>query len=300
MIVVFKGKVKWITLVILLFLIIAVLYDSYPSRKNIEIPSKVSEGINRLIFYDSNSFFKGVAWAEKNTPKSNLQIKIGVIPHHLFPGFIFSDFFLRLKTNPPKTIILVGPNHYERGNFKTLTSKNKWQTPFGEVNPDDQIINSLLKENKVKVNDNVLTEDHAVSGSMSYVKYYLSNTKVVPLLLSGTLNIQDTEALADGLIKLMNDNTVVVAPVDFSHYLSAKEAEEKDKITLQIMKDFDYQKLYSLNNDYLDSPASIGLILMLSQKLGYKNLSILQHTNSGILQNNNSIQTTSYLSFYTY
>ena len=94
----------------------------------------------------------------------------------------------------------------------------------------------------------------------------------------------------------MNKETVLVAPVDFSHYLRNKEAQEKDNITLEVLKNYDYRQLFALNNNYIDSPPSIAVLLMVMQKLGTTQMDVLYHTNSGELQKDDYIETTSYFS----
>lgn len=250
---------------------------------------------HQVKFYDNKTFLEGVDQAAQIKGQA-YRIKGGIIPHHLFPGFIFADFFKRLSFQNPKTIILIGPNHYEKGNSKVLTSLYAWETPFGIVEPDVDIINKLLSKDLLRVDEEVLPGDHSVSGSIPFIKYYLPEARVVPILLKGGFSQKEAEVLAENLKGLVSEDVVVIAAVDFSHYLTSPQAKEKDEVTLKIMQDFDYPKLYLLNNDYLDSPPSIAVLLMLMQKLNSPASEILFHTNSGELQKNNGIETTSYFS----
>lgn len=282
------GKKKWL----LIFIPVIIFFGFY-----FAIPVKQEEitPIHNVKFYDGKTFLQGIESA-KGITKQNYHIRGGIIPHHLFPGFIIADFYKRLSFQSPKTIVLIGPNHYEKGNSKALTSLYSWETPYGTLNPDTDIINSLIGKSLLRVDEEVLPEDHAVSGSLPFIKYYMPDVKVVPILLKGGFSEKESELLASSIAELLNEDTAVVAPVDFSHYLISASAKEKDETTLKIMKDFDYPKLYLLNNDYLDSPPSIGVLLKIMQKLGSTNSEILFHTNSGELQKNSSIETTSYFS----
>ncbi len=236
----------------------------------------------------------------KNKLSFSTRVRGGIIPHHLLVSDVIADFFSRLSTQKPTTIILVGPNHYERGNFEALTSLYDWETPLGIVHADESIIGALIGSQLVVVDEKTLPDDHSLSAIMPFIKYYLPDAKVVPILVSRSLSKEESEILATKLSSLFNDNTVVVASVDFSHYLSSTEARDKDEITLQILKEFDYQRLYLLDNDYLDSPASVGILLMTMQKLGSTNMEILFHTNSGEILNNKFIPTTSYFEIVYY
>ena len=252
------------------------------------------------LFFDEQTFNDGVTQTKKTSSISTYHITGGIIPHHLFPGFILTDFFHRLSVQEPRTIILIGPNHYEKGSFRVLTSLYSWDTPFGKVDPQDSIINDLVKVGVVRVDEGVLPNDHAVAGMMPFIKYYLPNTKVVPILISGHTTQKETEVLASILKSFMGKDTVLVAPVDFSHYLTNEQAGEKDKVTLEVIKNYDYRQLFTLNNDYVDSPPSIATLLMVMKMLGTTKMDLLHHTNSGELQKDNYIETTSYFSIIYY
>ena len=261
------------------------IYNQTPSRQ-----------AHPNLFFDEKTFYEGVSQTKRNNRLSNYHISGGIIPHHLLPGFILTDFFNRLSMQKPKTIILVGPNHYEKGKYKILTSLYGWVTPFGIVNPNDTIINDLLAKRTMQIDEEVLPNDHSVAGMMPFIKYYLPDTTVVPILISNHTTYEEVKLLAENLKNYMNKETVLVAPVDFSHYLRNKEAQEKDNITLEVLKNYDYRQLFALNNNYIDSPPSIAVLLMVMQKLGTTQMDVLYHTNSGELQKDDYIETTSYFS----
>lgn len=253
-----------------------------------------------LKFFDKHTFYAGIKQSEKEDKSFANHISGGIIPHHLFPGFIITDFFSRLSKQKPRTIILIGPNHYERGDYQVLSSLYGWETPFGVVEPNEQVIQELVISKLIKIDEANLPKDHAVAGIMPFMKYYLPDTKVVPLLLSGFMAEDDIRTLSSSLSNYLNEDSILVAAVDFSHYLTNKQAQEKDKLTIELMNNFDHKRILSLNNEYLDSPPSIATLLMSMQALDATKMELLYHTNSGEMQNNNSIETTSYFSVAYY
>ena len=54
---------------------------------------------------------------------------------------------------------------------------------------------------------------------------------------------------------LIDDNTVILASVDFSHCLMPDEAEEKDKETIYALKTWNLGRS-TMGDEYLDSPPS--------------------------------------------
>lgn len=255
---------------------------------------------HKVIFFDKDIFFKDAEKVKKENNKFTQHIYGGIVPHHLLPSDIIADFFNRLSSQGIKTIILIGPNHYEQGNFKALTSLYSWQTPFGNLDPNEMIIKDLIEDNLTSVDEKVLPADHAVSSIMPFIKYFLPEVKVVPILLSGFMSIDEVNLLSDRIKNYINDETIIIAAVDFSHFLPSTKAFEKDEVTFSAMKNFDYKKLLSLGNDYLDSPTSIIALLMVLQDLGKTNMELLHHTNSGEMQKNNYMETTSYFSIAYY
>lgn len=251
-------------------------------------------------FFEKLTFYQGIEKSKKDTKPFSYYVRGGIVPHDLFAGFIITDFFIRLSVQKPKTIVLIGPNHYERGNFKALSSLYGWKTPFGVIEPNKLVIEDLFKDQAIKVDEGVLPNDHAVAGIMPFIKYYLPKSKVVPILLSGFTTEKEANFLSNSLNKHLNKDTVIIAAVDFSHYLTSQQAQDKDEATLETLKSFNYRRLFSLNNSYLDSPAAIAVLLKSLQNLNAVNMEILNHTNSGQLQSNDSIETTSYFSIAYY
>src|SRR3989344_6065645 len=225
-----KKRLILILILVLTFIGIYFLKTQEVSPVEIKPAENKNLQIHQVKFYDNKTFLEG-ADKVREVKGQSYRIKGGIIPHHLFPGFILADFFKRLSFQNPKKIILIGPNHYEKGNFKALTSLYSWGTPFGIVKPDIDIINLLLSQNLVQVNEDALPGDHSVSGSIPFMKYYLPEAKIVPIILKGGFSQKEAEVLAENLKQLVSDDVVVVAAVDFSHYLTSPQAKEKDKVT---------------------------------------------------------------------
>lgn len=291
-----KGQYFFPVLLFITMVFTGIIYQNYfkpPSKEVLAAQVQVT-GINPLKFYDKDLFINGVRQIEGEAQPLTYHIYGGITPHHILPSFILADFYQKLAWQNPQTVIIIGPNHYERGNFKALTSINSWDTPFGLTIPSLSKINNLISEGLLEVDDRTVSSDHAVASSIPYLKYFIPDAKVVPILLSKNMTIKNSQMLADKLSQIIDQDTVLVAAVDFSHYLTEPEANKKDKQTLEALKSFNYQRLYDFNNDYLDSPASIGVLLLTMQKLNKTNLEILNHSNSGDLEHNQFIPTTSY------
>lgn len=217
----------------------------------------------------------------------------GVVPHHLLAGRLIGDFFAALSQQKPKRIILIGPNHYNRG-VPIITGRWSWDTPCGRVEADQKAVDLLMSAGIAVCDDAVLSREHSVGNLMPFVKYYLPEARVVPVVMHRNVGEKEVQGLLATLKPVLDRRTVVVASVDFSHYLTAGQAEEKDRITLRCMKRFDYSVLFRMGNDHLDAPAALVCAMRRAEMEGARKLEVLGHTNSGMLLHNYQIQSTSY------
>lgn len=229
----------------------------------------------------------------KDNGLSMEKILAGVAPHHLVAGKLIAGFFSRLAPQNPPTLILVGPNHTNKG-AKVITGLYAWQTPEGPVQSDENVVRKLLDTGLAVLDEEALEEEHSVGTLLPFARHYLPQSKVVPVILHHDVSLQDVDSLLRELQPFLEQGAVLVASVDFSHYLKRQEAESKDETTLALMRELDYTALSRLDSDYLDSPASLFMALRAGEKSGIRKFSLLEHTNSGILLNNDSMETTSY------
>lgn len=278
---------------------IAVVVTSKKESKQAALTVTDRESTHDLKFYDEKLFYDGVSKAQ-NAGKNTYRLVGGITPHHLLPSFMLADFYHRLKDQDVHSVIIVGPNHYEKGKYKIATSLRAWKTPFGPVSPNIKDISELIGLNGIGVDEDVLENDHAVASSMPYIKFYLPDAYVVPLLLSAKLNDEDLNIISNSIGRLVRNGAILVAAVDFSHYLTNEEAQVKDVKSEKLIRNFDTRQIESLGNDYLDSSPSIVLLLKVMDILKARNMEIYYHTNSGEMEKNDMIQTTSYFSIGFY
>lgn len=278
---------------ILLLVVITVISLNHQSSPKKNISNEVTGDPLPVKFWEEKAFYDGLPFPGSIEPEP--PFTGGIIPHHLVAGSLIGELFARLKNQNPKTIILIGPNHYERGDAIVISSPNDWETKFGVVGTDQQILDTLHEKNLVSFNNEVMVEEHSTQGMMPYVSYFTPQAKVVPLILSALITKQELEKLAIALEEYVKNGAIVIAPVDFSHHLTADEASERDKVTLEVIQTKDIDRLLKLKSQYTDSAASIALLIMLMEKTGHGTFTLDHHTNSGELLGDLSREVTSYI-----
>lgn len=287
---------KIIIFIILFLIIVAGIYGLKKDEKVVEtgiVASNPSTFVTPEKMYGILSNLK---------EPENLQAKVcsGVVPHHLLAGHIIARFMESIKdVQKPETIIIIGPNHPNKG-ARIITGLNSWQTPEGLVKTDEKIINALLEKHLAVQGEDILAKEHSIGNIVPFIKHYLPETKVVPIIFHHSVKEAEIDNILNILDKYLGEDDLVLASVDFSHYLTRKRAEEMDQRTIKAIKDFDYNTLSFMGNDNLDSPPSLIATLKRADIQKSKSCKILDHTNSGVILKNDLIETTSYFSLVFY
>jgi len=217
------------------------------------------------------------------------------VPHHLLATEMISEFYFYFKNQDVRTVIVIGPNHKETGDFPVLSGLSDWDTPFGKIETEKITVNELVDKNLAKIDDAALDGEHSVALHPHFIKHFLPKAKIVPIIISGKMKIEDAEKLSAALAKYARKKgTVIIASVDFSHYLPENIAAEKDKESFEAIKNFDFEKIYNFTNDNLDSPQSIIILLSALKQAGANNPNLIKNLNSEQISKSGSRETTSY------
>lgn len=245
------------------------------------------------------SFYSGLKSCESNRVVPLDGIFGGIVPHHLLAADIIADFFQKLSlTADPHTIVLIGPNHREIGKSPILSSQADWETPFGITHCDRAIVKKLVAGGVLSLDDKILSDEHSISIIIPFIKKYFSKAKIVPIIISASLSRQRAMELGETLSEYLGPRTILVASLDFSHYLSSQQAELKDRETIKSIYEQKYGEIFNYGNDHVDSANVLLAILRAMEIKKAKTISINQHTNSGIMLDQSVNSSTSYFSIY--
>lgn len=245
-------------------------------------------------YYDS--FFASITNCKENYKST---IKGLIVNHHLLAGKFVAQGLCSVATDKPLTIILISPNHFNRG-VAAITSAYDWQTPYGSVKADIKLINNLVQDQAVVINETPFELEHGVYNILPFIKRTLPNARIVPVMVKD--NISDTDKLK--LIKTIQENidgpAVIIASLDFSHYLTSDEADKADAETLGVISSLDLIKVKDLdrNNkpDNVDSKPGLEIFLNLMSAEQARDFQLLAHSNSAKLIGDLNIkETTSYI-----
>ncbi|MFH1891039.1 MAG: AmmeMemoRadiSam system protein B [Candidatus Kuenenbacteria bacterium] len=257
---------------------------------------KSSENIHSSNPIELEFFETAFKFNKKELDLSNKNVAAGIIPHHLIAADLAAEFFYHLGDKDYETIILLGPNHFNSGNSDIITSNYNWQTPYGILECDHNILKNLSDLNGIRVEEEVIKNEHSINSEVSFVKKIFPDAQFLPIILKQNVGQQQAEILANKLFELSKlKKVLVLASVDFSHYKDSLTAQKNDQVSIEAVRNFAFDKIYSLD---IDSPASIYTLLKFSQLSGAK-FELLNNSNSAILANKPDLEsTTSYVTGY--
>ncbi|MCK5320439.1 AmmeMemoRadiSam system protein B [Candidatus Parcubacteria bacterium] len=296
-------KLNKIKIIIILSLLLAglivfavyLLKTDYQNNVNNKIDNKKSENFHYAEPNDLNFYETAYHFINKKADFKNQDIIGGIIPHHLLAADLIAEFFSNFNSDY-ETIILIGPNHFSAGKSKIISSSRNWQTPYGILEYDKDVINELLRFNKIKIEENIFEKEHAINSEVAFIKKTFPNAKFVPLVLRDNVDKKIATELALRLADIAKDKKVLIlSSVDFSHYKDNLTAQKNDEISIEAIETFNFNEIYNLD---IDSPASIYTLLKFGE-LNNTEFSLLNNSNSAVLSNKLNLKsTTSYVTGY--
>ncbi|MEA1962675.1 MAG: AmmeMemoRadiSam system protein B, partial [Patescibacteria group bacterium] len=270
-----KTKLIIILSLLLAGLIVFAVYLSKTNHQN-SISGKQPENFHCAKPNDLNFYETAYHFVKKKMDFKNTNIIGGIIPHHLLAADLIAEFFSNFD-NDYETIILIGPNHFSAGKSKIISSARDWQTPYGILEYDNDVIGELLRFNEIKIEESIFEKEHAINSEVAFIKKTFPNSKFAPLVLRNNIDKKTAAELAlylAGIAK--NKKILILGSVDFSHYKDNLTARKNDKISIEAIKTFNFNEIYNLD---IDSPASIYTLLKFSE-LSNAEFNLLNNSNS--------------------
>ena len=223
----------------------------------------------------------------------------GVVPHHLLAKDMMEDFFSYISSREkPKTIVILSPDHFQSGilmesnSFITIALDSN-QKEFNNLKVDTLLWEKLLKENKMILNNSAVIAEHGVTVLFPYIKKYFPETNILPILIPADITKEQVEKLVKTVDENTLPNAIVVASVDFSHYLPSQAANFHDVKSIRVLLNFEEENFENIEVDCWQALYAARLFANLRQKEVPR---IIAHKNSVDFLNLELEETTSYFS----
>lgn len=173
---------------------------------------------------DPNVLFKDIdKYMAMITRDNDLQpIKAIITPHagYQFCGKIQASVFSYVDRDKYKikNIILLAPCQ-TLNTIVHIPSYDKYVTPLGVMNINKKHLKLLVSMDKdfFVYNDDILSDQHTLDNLIPWLQYTGIECEIVPLVV-GILSFEDIQKLANYILSIIDDNTILIVSSDFTHY----------------------------------------------------------------------------------
>ena len=179
-------------------------------------------------------------------PEEKFQNIFGIVsPHagYTYSGRTAAIAFNALENKSYKTVVIIAPSHKEYFPGISIYSGDAYKTPLGEVALNKEIVQKLTSdENFIFEGLNGHRTEHAVEVQIPFLQMTIKDFSIVPVVMGDQRKIF-IDGLAQKLAEVVDDETLIIASSDLSHFHSKTEAYELDSIVEKRIANFDYDGL---------------------------------------------------------
>ncbi len=221
-----------------------------------------------------------------------------VVPHHDAVREIRSDFFKEISQmrSNIKTIIVIGPDHFSPYQNQIFYANKPWYYNDKPIEFQTNYTDKL-EDIDIHLYNSLVQSDHAIMALIPDIINNFPQANIVPILIGQKVNQTKVDNLASLLIDQCRSDCLLIASVDFSHYLPFPLADIHDQTSLSALRNLDLDKLLKLE---VDSPQSLYLLTKFSQAKHASYFNMFAHTNSAKLADNSNLESTSHIfGYYT-
>lgn len=211
---------------------------------------------------------------------------LGVICPHA--GYLYSGE-TAVKTlssiNIPDRVIIISPNHTGSGESVSVAPVGAWETPFGDIDIDSDMMQQVLENSIFKEDSLAHLHEHSIEVILPILKYLNKNVRILPITVKH-LSLDECQKVADGIASVLKTfgNILIIASSDMNHFESKDISEVKDKKAIKNILDLDPERLYNtvINNKIsMCGVFPVVISIMVLNNFGAKVADLLHYTNSG-------------------
>ncbi len=181
-----------------------------------------------------------------------MAIASGIVPHHLLAEKLIRDFFKYASLKgKPDTVVLLSPDHFNAGSILgrrmiTVGSKEEY---FRGIRINGDLLTKIGEPNNFIFSDSAIALDHGLTNLAPFIKEYFPETKIVPAIIPFGMGREEMESFTESLNRAASPNTLVIASVDFSHYLPSVAADLHDVKSIRVFMNFEKDNFSSIEAD---------------------------------------------------
>ncbi len=179
-------------------------------------PEKLKDTVNKLL---------------SSVPQKELEGRpMALISPHAgydYSGEVAAYGYNAIREKGYKRIIVLAPSHYgKKYRGVSILNANYYKTPLGQIEIDQEVCTKLVEHPPYFEGHNALfghyqgayKNEHSIETQLPFLQTVVGDFKLVPILLGPVLMKEDLHKIAEALKPFIDENTLVVASSDFTHY----------------------------------------------------------------------------------
>ncbi len=168
-------------------------------------------------------------------PDGEPRARAHVVPHagYRFSGPVAAHVYARLRRDAATVnrVVLLGPSHFVRMTGFAASAHREWETPLGTV--------KVAEAPEVTPHPAPHEREHSLEVQVPFLQVVLPGVPIVPIAVGAA----ETDAIADVIDNLVNEDDVVLCSTDLSHYLDHAEAVKRDRATADSINALEPQRI---------------------------------------------------------
>lgn len=224
----------------------------------------------------------------QNSPVNGRLVAL-IAPHagYIYSGAVAGHSYRHLQNKNIKTVILIGPSHHVSFKGVSVYEKGRMKTPLGLVKINSDIAASLIrKEADVTFYPEAFEKEHSLEVQLPFVqRVFKGKVSIVPVLI-GTPTAESYNFLTARLTEILreNEDVIIIASTDFSHYHGYDTAVKKDLKTIDAIERMsleDVQRLLASREGEMCGGSPVLFTMTVARNLGATNGILYKYANSG-------------------
>jgi len=215
---------------------------------------------------------------EQNIELKNKTIKALIEPHagFIYSGGVASYGYNLVKNKNIKTIIILAPSHYVYFNYTSIGNYTHYKTPLGLVKISKSADKLKEESDLINTNNEAHIKEHSIEVQIPFLQKTLDDFEIIPII-TGDLNKNQIEKIAKLIADNLDDETLIIASSDLSHFHSYEEAVKMDKQAINAIEKLD---INNSANCEMCGKIPILILMNIAKKLNWT-AKILKYANSG-------------------
>jgi AmmeMemoRadiSam system protein B len=236
-------------------------------------PAKLSNEINLML--------------ESAKQKYQFSKIFGIVsPHagYVYSGTTAAYAYNLIKGIIYKRVVVLSPSHSEYFPGVCVYEGDAYETPLGILEVDKGFSEKLVEGSSIIFSGSEgHRREHALEVQLPFLQSVLSDFKIVPVVM-GDQTKSTVDALASKLAEIADEETLIVASSDMSHFHSKSGADKIDSIVEKRINNFDFENLQKDLDHNKCEACGGGPIVALLKAASLKNIkhsTVLHRSDSG-------------------